>query len=103
MRKRDTHTHALHRKIVTCTWVPAASSLALLLLILLVVGIAKHHPRLSSLQVPKVVRHIFEYCDEKITTAAHSFPTLLDLMASKWPRRVVATALKVAPIFRYRP
>ncbi|XP_031950581.1 uncharacterized protein LOC116437131 [Corvus moneduloides] len=61
--------------------------------------VAMEFPELWLMDVPKVVRHIFEYCDEKITTAALSFPTLLDLMASKWPRRVVTTALKVAPIF----
>ncbi|RMB88305.1 hypothetical protein DUI87_35317 [Hirundo rustica rustica] len=34
----------------------------------------------SVLEVPKVMRHIFVYCDEKNTTTAHSFPTLLVLM-----------------------
>ncbi|XP_031950580.1 uncharacterized protein LOC116437130 [Corvus moneduloides] len=61
--------------------------------------VAMEFPELWLMDVPKVVRHIFEYCDETNAATAHSFPTLLDLMASKWPRRVVTTALKVAPIF----
>ncbi|KAF4798324.1 hypothetical protein TURU_065261 [Turdus rufiventris] len=49
-------------------------------------------------QVPKIVRHIFTYCDEKNTTA-HSFHSLLVLMANKWPGQVITVALEVAPIF----
>lgn len=63
----------------------------------------QHQPHLYSLQVPKIVRHIFAYCDEKNTPAAHSFYSLLALMANKWPGRVVATALDVAPRIRYWP
>ncbi|XP_048145893.1 uncharacterized protein LOC125318968 isoform X2 [Corvus hawaiiensis] len=61
--------------------------------------VAMEFPELWLMDVPKVVRHIFAYYDETNAATAHSFPTLLDLMASKWPRRVVTTALKVAPIF----
>ncbi|XP_023790779.1 uncharacterized protein LOC111934852 [Cyanistes caeruleus] len=61
--------------------------------------VAMKFPELWLMDVPKVVRHIFAYCDEKNTITAHSFCTLLDLMANKWPGLVVATTLKVAPIF----
>ncbi|XP_017595573.1 PREDICTED: uncharacterized protein LOC108448123, partial [Corvus brachyrhynchos] len=61
--------------------------------------VAMESPQLWLMDVPKIVRHIFAYYDETNAATAHSFPTLLDLMANKWPRRVVTTALKVAPIF----
>ncbi|KAL2296183.1 hypothetical protein Nmel_013010, partial [Mimus melanotis] len=60
--------------------------------------VAMKSPELWLMDVPKIVRHIFAYCDEKNTTA-HSFYSLLTLMANKWPGRVVATALDVAPRF----
>ncbi|XP_048145879.1 uncharacterized protein LOC125318955 [Corvus hawaiiensis] len=60
--------------------------------------VAMEFPELWLMDVPKVVRHIFEYCDETNAATAHSFPMLLVLMASKWPRRVVTTAVEVAPI-----
>ncbi|XP_041877965.1 uncharacterized protein LOC121661569 isoform X2 [Corvus kubaryi] len=60
--------------------------------------VAMESPQLWLMDVPKIVRHIFEYCDETNAATAHSFPMLLVLMASKWPRRVVTTAVEVAPI-----
>ncbi|KAL2300906.1 hypothetical protein Nmel_011458, partial [Mimus melanotis] len=61
--------------------------------------VAMKSPELWLMDVPKVVSHIFAYCDEKNTTTAHSFYSLLVLMANKWPGHVVAVALEVAPIF----
>ncbi|XP_056366088.1 uncharacterized protein LOC130262716 isoform X2 [Oenanthe melanoleuca] len=60
---------------------------------------AMESPELWLMDVPKIVRHLFEYCDEKNTTTAHSFYSLLALMVNKWPGQVIATALEVAPIF----
>ncbi|KAL2296185.1 hypothetical protein Nmel_018479 [Mimus melanotis] len=54
---------------------------------------------MEFLEVPKIVRHIFVYCDDKNTTTAHSFYSLLALMVNKWPGQVVATALDVVPRF----
>ncbi|KAL2300909.1 hypothetical protein Nmel_011461, partial [Mimus melanotis] len=61
--------------------------------------VAMKSPELWLMDVPKVVSHIFAYCDEENTTTAHSFYSLLVLMANKWPGHVVAVALEVAPIF----
>ncbi|XP_023773923.1 uncharacterized protein LOC111922613 isoform X3 [Cyanistes caeruleus] len=60
--------------------------------------VAMKSPELWLVDVPKVVRHIFTYCDEKNATTARCFHALLALMADLWPGLVVTTALEAAPI-----
>ncbi|XP_033367676.1 uncharacterized protein LOC107199418, partial [Parus major] len=60
--------------------------------------VAMKSPELWLVDVPKVVRHIFTYCDEKNATTARCFHALLALMANLWPGLVVTTALEAAPI-----
>ncbi|XP_053824418.1 uncharacterized protein LOC128802193 isoform X2 [Vidua chalybeata] len=60
---------------------------------------AMKSPEMWLMDVPKVVRHIFAYSDEGNATIAHSFHSLLVLMANKWPGQVIAAALEAAPNF----
>ncbi|XP_074390086.1 uncharacterized protein LOC141727708 [Zonotrichia albicollis] len=56
-------------------------------------------PEMWLMDVPKVVRHIFQYYNEQNTATADNFHSLVIFMADKWTDKVVTTALEATPIF----
>ncbi|KAM6996763.1 uncharacterized protein RBU47_013161 [Passerculus sandwichensis] len=56
-------------------------------------------PEMWLMDVPKVVRHIFQYYNEQNTATADNFHSLLIFMANKWTEKVITTAMEATPNF----
>ena len=58
----------------------------------------QHHPHLCALQVPNIVRGIYEKMEcIRTASARHSLDLLLLLMTDQCPREVVTSLLKLSP------
>lgn len=62
----------------------------------------QHHPHLGVLQVPNIVKCIYDNMECICTASArHSLDLLLLLLADQWPEEVVTSLWKLCPCDRY--